>query len=123
MTYLFFATPNDTEHMVRTSNIIQHQFLVAKEAYTARAPTQNGKTIALIWQTRWIREAISITSRIAYAETGVPPTLDNLTGASSQVVFTMANYVRESNSYTQNLAKGKRSIILDAGSLHKVDLS
>ena len=70
-----------------------------------------------------MREAISITSRIAYAETGVPPTLDNLTGASSKVVFTMANYVRESNAYTQNLTKGKRSIVLDAGSLHRVDLS
>jgi hypothetical protein len=125
MTHLFFMTANHTEHMVRTSNVIQHPFAVAKSAYTQGAPTQNVKTIALIWPTRWMREAISITSRIAYAETGVPPTLDNLTGANSQVVFTMANYVRESNAYTQNLTKGKRSIVLDAGSLHRsrVDLS
>ena len=123
MTYLFYATTKHTEHMVRTSNIIQHPFAIAQSAYSPGAPTQNGKTIALIWQTRWMREAISITSRIAYAETGVPPTLDNLTGASSKVTFTMANYVRESNAHTQNLTKGKRSIVLDAGSLHRVDLS
>jgi hypothetical protein len=123
MTYLHFTTPKHTENMVRTSNIIQHPFEVAKSAYEAGAPTQNGKTIALIWQTRWVREAMSISSRIAYAETGVPPTLDNLTGASSKVVFTMANYVRESNAYNATLTKGKRSIILDAGSLHRVDLS
>ena len=123
MAYLFFLTAKYTEHMVRTSNVIQHQFAVAKDAYAPGAPTQNGKTISLIWQTRWMREAISITARIAYAETGVPPTLDNLTGASSQVVFTMSNYVKESNAYTQSMTRGKRSNVLDAGSMHRVDLS
>ena len=39
------------------------------------------------------------------------------------MVFTMSTYVRESNAYTQDLTKGKRSIILDAGSMHRVDLS
>ena len=41
MTYLFFATPKHTEHMVRTSNIIQHQFSVVNEAYTTNLFTSN----------------------------------------------------------------------------------
>ena len=105
------------------SNIIQHTHAVAKSAYTAGAPTQDGNVIALIWQTRWMREAISVSSRIAYAETGVPPTMDNLKGSSAKLVFTMANSVRESNEYSQGLTQGKRSIVIDAGSMHRVDLS
>ena len=60
---------------------------------------------------------------MAYAETGVPPTMVNLKGTSAKLVFTTANYVRGSNEFSQGLTHGKRSIRMDAGSMHRVDLS
>ena len=49
--------------------------------------------------------------------------MDKLKGASAKLIFTMASYVRESNEFSQGLTQGKRSIGIDAGSMHRVDLS
>ena len=122
-TYLHFRTAKYTEHMARTSNIIQHPYDVAKEQYTTGAPTQDGAKMCLIWQTEWLRLALSTSSIVAYATTGTAPTYDNLKGKDSQQVLTMDNYTRHSNAHTESMHAGKRSRSIDAGSLHIIDLT
>ena len=121
--YKHFKTPSYTSHMATKSNIIQHTYDVAKSHYAAGAPSQNGTVIALIWLTRWMKEAITTHSLEAYALTGVPPTLDNLKGNDSLKTFTMSTYEKQSNAYTHKMDEKKRSLYKDAGSLHRVDLS
>ena len=46
--YLHFRTPKYTEHMARTSNVIQHPYEIAKKQYVPGAPTQDGHRINII---------------------------------------------------------------------------
>lgn len=109
--------------MAKHSNTFQHTYSVATSAYTARALTQDRKMISLIWKTRWMREAIFVSSRIAYAEIGVPPTIDHPKAASAKLLFTVASYVRELSEFSQGPTQGKRTIGIDAGSIHRVEVS
>lgn len=121
--YLWFRTPKYTEHMARTSNVIQHPYEVAMKQYVPGAPTQDGVRINIIWQTEWLRNSLTLHSILAYATTGIAPTYDGLRGNESKQVFNMEHYTRNSNLHTASMHEGKRSRTLDAGSLHIIDLS
>ena len=68
MPYVFFTTAKHTEHMVRTSNIIQHPFAVAKSAYTLGARGSGEKSRTHAMHPSWEGRVMAITTN----SSGVP---------------------------------------------------